>query len=127
MSERTYKVEIGYVSRDISKKEQVLLKDTSDAITLAEACKDGGIIIKPELWAELNIHNEKAEEDKDYVCFLIVDENGQKYKTGSNSFWNSFVDITDDMEDSDEEWSIKVYRLPSKNAKNQDFITCSII
>ena len=105
----------------------MLLKDTSDAVALAESCKDGAVIIKPAMWAVLNIHNENNNDgDKDYRCYLIVDEDGNKYKTGSESFWNSFRDIVDDMSDSNEEWAVKAYRLPSKNGK-QDFITCSII
>lgn len=124
---RSYFVEIEQVSKDVTKKESVLLKDTSDAVALAESCEDGAVIIKPAMWAVLNIHNENnMNGDKDYKCYLIVDEDGNKYKTGSESFWNSFCDIVDDMADSDEEWAVKAYRLPSKNGK-QDFITCSII
>ena len=124
---RSYYVEIEQVSKEVSKKEAVILKDTSDAVSLAESCQDGALIIKPAMWAVLNIHNEKNKDgDKDYRCYLIVDADGSKYKTGSESFWNSFRDIVDDMEDSDEEWAIKAYKLPSKNGK-KDFITCSII
>lgn len=124
---RSYFVEIEQVSKDVTKKESVMLKDTSNALPLAESCKDDAVIIKPAMWAVLNIHNENNKDgDKDYRCYLIVDEDGNKYKTGSESFWNTFRDIVDDMEDSNEEWAVKAYRLPSKNGK-QDFITCSII
>ena len=49
------------------------------------------------------------------------------YVTGSESFWNSFRDIYDEMENESDEWSLKLYRLPSKNRQGKDFLTCSII
>ena len=35
--------------------------------------------------------------------------------------------LYEEMKDEDEEWAIKVYRLPSKNYKGKEFITCSVI
>ena len=126
---RTFSTTSTKCSKELTKKESVLLKDTSDALTLNDAVQGEPIILKPVMWAELAVHNEKAKDaqSKDYDCYLIVDDNGHKYKTGSQAFWNAFIDIWEDMEDSDEPWELKVYKLPSKNGNFQDFITCSII
>lgn len=113
---------------ELSAKDKIMLKDTSDAIALDKALADddSSLMITPIEYAILNVHNEKAKGDKDYTQLLILDANGEKYTTGSNSFMNSFMDIYNEMADSDEEYSIKVYRRASKNYAGKSFITCSI-
>lgn len=114
-------------SKELTKKESVLIKDLSNAIGLDAATEgDEHVIIKPAYYAELNIHNEHARE-KDYSKYVVVAEDGLKYITGSESFWQSFLDIMADMEGSDEEWSLDVYKVPSRNFAGKGFLTCSII
>lgn len=121
-----YKVEIRKVSKQITAKERVMLKDTTNAIALDELTQKGKFIIDPEFYAILNVTNPKSE-DKEYVKYIIVDKAGIKYVTGSESFFTAFVDIMDEMAGTDEEFSIEVYRMPSKNYKGKEFITCSIV
>lgn len=111
---------------ELTARERILLKDTSDAIKLDEATRNGDLIFKPVSYAILDVHNDKGE-DKDYVQYLIIDSDNNKYLTGSNSFWNSFIGIFNEMAKENEEYEVKAYRLPSKNYKDKDFITCSII
>ena len=122
-----YEVKIGFCSKELTAKERIQLKDTTDAIKLDDATKDGSIIITPDFYAELIVHNEKAKDNPDYTQAIVIDTDGQKYVTGSNAFWDSFMNIADEMKGESEEWSIKVYRVPSKNYKGKDFITCSIV
>ena len=112
-------------SRQLTAKERVRFKDTTDAIRLDEATRNGSVIIYPDMWGILDIHNEHSD-DKDYVQYIIIGKDGEKYVTGSKSLWSSFMDIAADMEGEEEEWGIKVYRVPSKNYQGRDFITCSI-
>lgn len=121
-----YSVEIAETNKELTAKERIRLKDTSDAIKLDEATKEGEIAITPVAYAVLQIHNEKSE-NKDYNVYLIEDTNGTKYVTGSESFFTSFMDIFTEMEGETEEWQVKAYRLPSKNYKGKEFLTCSII
>lgn len=121
-----YATRIIDASKELSKKEAVMLKDTSDCIKLDEALKDGAITFKPEYYAVVGVHNEKSD-NKDYQVYVVVDETGNKYVTGSDSFFTSFKDIYSDMCGSDEEWALKVYKLDSKNYTGRQFITCSII
>ena len=111
---------------ELTARERILLKDTSDAIKLDEATRNGELIFKPVSYAILDVHNDKGD-DKDYVQYLIIDSDNNKYLTGSNSFWNSFIGIFNEMAKENEEYEVKAYRLPSKNYKDKDFITCSII
>ena len=85
----------------------------------------GAIIIEPSLYAVLDVHNEKSD-NVDYKNYVLVDKNGDKYVTGSESFWTSFMEIAEEMEDAGEEYAIKAYRVPSKNYKGKEFLTCSV-
>ena len=123
----TFKVEITEVNKELSAKERIQLKDLSNAVKLDTLTQtEGSVIIKPVIWAVLSVHNEKADVDKDYKNYVLVDETGEKYCTGSNSFWNSFTNIVAEIGDDSVELLIKVYRMPSKNRPGKDFITCSL-
>lgn len=124
-----YSVTISESSKELTAKERIALKDTTGAIHLDKATSeagDAGVIIHVDAYAVLDIHNDKSD-DKDYKNYILMDKDGTTYVTGSQSFWNAFMNIYEEMEDEDEEWAIKVYRRPSKNYANKDFITCSII
>ena len=121
-----YSVEIARVSTELTAKQRIQLKDTTDAVKLDKATQDGAVAIDVDYFAELNIHNEKAD-DKDYSCFVLVDKDGTKYTTGSESMWSSFMNIYEEMKNETEPWGIKVYRMPSKNREGKDFLTCSVI
>lgn len=123
---RGFSVEITECSKQLSAKERIAVKDTSDAIKLDAATQEGAVVIDPDYYAVLRVHNEKSD-DKEYTQYIIADKNGQRYCTGSESFINSFLDIYDEMEGDSEPWAVKVYRLPSKNRQGKDFITCSIV
>ena len=120
-----YSVEIAETSKELTPKERIRIKDTTDAVKLDEATQNGTIFIMPSMFAVLDIHNEKSD-NVDYKNYVIVDVDGTKYVTGSESFWSSFMNIYEEMSGEQEEWGIKVYRAPSKNYKGKDFITCSI-
>lgn len=122
-----YSVTITETSKELSAKEKVQYKDVSDAVKLDEATQQGDVIIHPDFYMLLDIHNEKSD-NTDYQNYLVVDVDGTKYVTGSKSFWSSFLNIVAEMMDvKDEEWGVKVHREPSKNYKGKDFLTCSVI
>lgn len=120
-----YKVNIISASKELTARERIMLKDTSNAMKLDKAVENGSIVIKVDTYAVLAIHNEKSK-DKDYENYIIIDTDGVKYVTGSPSFWSAFTEIADEMEGVDEEWAIEVYKLDSKNYAGKQFLTCSI-
>lgn len=124
-----YSVVISEVSQELTAKERIMLKDTTNAIKLDELTQetDEKVIITPAIYATLDIHNEKSEHNKDYKNFIIIDNAGEKYVTSSESFWNSFMEIANEMAGETEEWAIEVYRVPSKNFKGKEFLNCSIM
>ena len=120
-----YKVTVKESSKELSAKERIAIKDTTNAIKLDEATQEANLRFAPDWFAILEIHNPKADVDV-YENYIIVDKAGNKYVTGSKSFWESFKDIYDEMLGEDEEYEIEVYRVESKNYKGKQFITCSI-
>lgn len=122
-----FSVKIKETSKELSAREKIRIKDTSNAIKLDEATAGGPVVIAVDMYAVLEIHNEKSD-NKDYLNYVIVDQGGNKFVTGSESFWTSFENIVDEMMDAGEEdFEIEVYRKDSKNYKGKQFITCSIV
>ena len=126
-----YKATVKECSKELTVKERIMLKDTSnakslDVITQEASFNNEKVIINVDYYATLDIHNEKSD-NKDYINFIVVDKDGEKYVTGSQSFISSFTDIVDEMLEAGEaDITIEVYRKESKNYKGKDFITCSI-
>ena len=124
---RSYEITIKETSKQLSAKEKIAFKNTTNAIKLDEATQQGTVTVYPAFYGIIGIHNEKAD-DHDYENYVVVDKKtGDKYVTGSKSFWSSFMDIADEMKDETEEWGVEIFRAPSKNYKGKDFITCCII
>lgn len=122
-----YKAEIKTSSKEFTAKERIMMKDFSDAEQFDDTIDITPLIITPESWAEIAVHNENSKNDKDYTKYVIIDKDGRKYITGSNSFWDSFMDIWGGMSGEDEDWAIKVYKKKSNNYAGKCFLTCSIV
>ena len=121
-----YSVKIRESSRELTAREKIRFKDTSTAIAIDDATNDGAlIIINPVAYVILDIHNEKADTP-DYSKIIVVDDSGNSYITGSESFYRSFIDIFADMQ-GEGEYSIEVRKIESKNYKGKGFIKCSIV
>ena len=121
-----YSVKIVNASKELSARDRVAVKDTTNAIALDDATKDNPLVIAIDYYVELAVHNEKSE-DKDYKKYVVVDKSGNKFVTGSESFFTAMLEIMDEMSDSGEDFEIQVYRMPSKNYKGKEFLTCSIV
>lgn len=126
-----YSASIVESSRELTPKERVMFKDLGNAINLNTFAKEhiaSGVraILDVVDWAVIKVHNE-ASEDVDYESYLIVDKDGQKYYTGSVSFWNKFMDIHSEMKDCEEDWSIELNLVPSKKYAGKEALTCSLV
>lgn len=121
-----YNVTIAKASKELTHKERVRMKDTTNALSLDEVTQDGPVLIDLDFYAVLNVHNEKSES-VDYTVCILVDKAGTKYRTGSPSFLTALDEIMVDMADCDESWQLEVSRRPSKNYKGKEFLTCSVV
>lgn len=122
-----YSVKVVECTKDLTAKERVKIKDTTNAIKLDDATQGGAIVIAYAYHAVLAIHNEKLD-DPDYRQYIVVDTAGNKYVTGSESFFTAMTEIVDEMSAAGEtDYELEVYRMDSKNYKGKQFITCSIV
>lgn len=122
-----YSVKISYSSIELSAKDKIKLKDTTNAKSIDELTQESSLIIDYAYHVILNVHNEKSD-NKDYTKVVVVDTNGNKFVTGSNSFLESLTGIVEEMKEAGEaNFEIEVYRRDSKNYKGKQFITCSIV
>lgn len=121
-----YNVTIAKTSKELTHKERVLMKCTTNAISMDEITQDGPVLIDLDYYAVLNVHNEKSESI-DYTVCILVDKAGTKYRTGSPSFLTALDEIMVDMADCDEPWQLEISRRPSKNYKGKEFLTCSVV
>lgn len=120
-----FKAVVKESNKELTAREKIMIKDTGNAVKLDDAIAPGEkLVIEPDFYAILQVHNEKSDT-KDYEQYMIVDKAGTKFYTGSPSFWRSFIDIFEEM--GDEEYSIEVYKMESKNYKGKYFLTCSIV
>lgn len=125
-----YSVKVQQSSKQLTPREKLMCSDTTNAVKLDDVVKPNEPYrIEPESYCVLAVHNESADNNKDYNVYLIFSTDGTKYVTGSESFWNSFSDIWETMheEDSEEKFAIECYKIESKNYKGKFFLTCSII
>jgi len=129
---RDYKATVTEASKELTAKEKIMLKDTSNAESLDQLTQDAAfdgkkVLIEVDFYAIIEIHNAKSD-NPDYMNIVIVGKDGRKYVTGSDSFITTFIDIFNEMKEAGEEdVTIECYRKESKNYKGKDFITCSIV
>lgn len=110
---------------DMSARDRLMLKDTSNARKFDEIVDSGAdFTFRPVAYSVLEVHNDKADQPV-YNQFIVVDSDGNKYVTGSSSFWEAFIDIWVEMDG--EPFELAVYKKPSKNYKGKSFISCSIV
>lgn len=130
--ETNYTVTIKEAYKDLTAREKIKFKDTSDAISLDTFSKTEGFdgetpVLEPAGYVVLEVHNDKAQGDPDYDQFVIIDTMGNKFVTGSDSFYRAFKNIWDELKDDPEPWQIKINRKQSKNYTGKEFITCSLV
>ena len=125
-----YKTEVKEVfGKELTKKERAMLKELTDCTVIGTEAETNGcdIIIHPAFYAIISIHNDLLSEP-DYEVYVIVDRDGTKYQTGSESFISSFCDIISDMEGEDPEtWAVKATLKPSKNRTGKSFLKAVLI
>ena len=125
-----YNVKIIESSKELTKREVLKMKDTTNTLSIDELIKDGedtSFIITPVDYVVLSIECDKFDgEEKTVKNIIIIDKDDKKYRTGSQSFIEAFTNIYDEMR-GEEEYEIEIYKVPSKNYKSKYFITCSII
>lgn len=124
---KDYKVEIAFCSKELTARERIQLKDLTNATKIEPLTENEALVIPVAFHAELHVTN-PASEDKEYNTYVFVDNDGNKFYSGSESLWSSFKNIYDEMLDAGEtEFAISISRLPSKKREGKHFLTCSLV
>ena len=127
-----YSTKIVTSSRELTVKEKITLKDFNDCVGLdTVVTNEQGFIIDPDVIVEVQVHNERAKDEKDYTTIVRLDKDGTKYSTSSNSLRDSISDIMDELADLEEtdraDLKIKVFKKPSKNYSGKYFLTATVV
>lgn len=131
-NESNFSATITEASRELTARERVMFKDTQNAISIndyAESSLKTGekaVIENVKDYVKIMVHNDKSD-DKDYENYVIITDAGDKYVTGSTSFWNAFKAIWDEMKEEAEPWSVQINLIPSRNYQGRNVLTCSLI
>ena len=124
---KDYKVEIKSCSKELTARERIQLKDLTNAVKIEPLTEVEPLVIPIAFHAELHVIN-PASEDKEYDTFVLVDHEGNKFYSGSESLWSSYINIYDELVDAGEEdFAISITRLPSKKREGKHFLTCSLV
>lgn len=126
MAREDYKVTIASSTEGMTARERIMLKDMTNAVSLNGIVEvDAPLVLSIAKYARLEVHNEHARDNKDYTVHVVIDTQGTKYYTSSNSFASSLIEIMEEM--GDEQYEVEVRKIPSKNYKDKFIITCSLI
>ena len=130
------KVKIAQSSRELTKIQKLAYQDTSDCISLDTASEEAvknnvDLIISPKDYVILDVttDNPSVSGNENYKTMIVIDRNGTKYATGSNSFAEAFLNIYDVMHEDEDDpvYEIKVVRKDSNNYKGKHFLSCNIV
>lgn len=124
-----YKAEIDYSFKELSAKEKIKMKTSNDFQSLDTLLDDTGQPIKLTVnnFVALKVHNDNSES-KDYTKYIVIDDKGDKFSTGSESFFTTLSMIADEMKEIGEDtFEINVFKKPSKNYQGRGFITCELV
>ena len=119
-----YKITIQECSRELTAQERIKLKDTKNATKLDEATADGVFRVDVFDFAVLQVET----DSNSYHQYMIISPDGEKYVTGSDSFYSAFRNIYDELAaDGVTQFTIDIYKMPSKNYAGKSFLTCSLV
>lgn len=124
-----YKASISHVwGTELGVKERIAYKQLDDTVKINEMLESGeSVNVVPSGIYKVDVHNPKAS-NPDYNVMLIVDKDGVRYTTSSESAFSSVSDILDELAntDFDGEFSLEFKTFPSKNFSGKSFIKAFI-
>lgn len=126
---KDYEAKIEFSSKELTVKEKIQAKDTLNAYRLDELTQgDTKVVIDVDYFCVIKVHNENSE-DKEYNKIVIVAKSGDKFVTGSQSFYRQLLEIHDELAEAGalDDFTIEVIRVDSKNYKGKQFLSCSLV
>lgn len=122
---RDFRSEVLESSKELTARERIKMKDLTEALKIDELTQVEPLQIRVVDWVVLAVHNGNLD-NPDYNIYVFIADDGERYVTGSENCWSAYIEIYREMAGENEPYEVIFYRVPSKNYKGKDFITCSI-
>lgn len=125
----SFSTSIQFASFEMSARDRIKFKDITDAVKIDEyTANNGSFTAEIAGYVILNIHNPKSKNNPDYHNYVYIGTDGKKYVSGSESLWNAFSEIKDELaaDNDTDPITLTFYRVPSKNYAGKDFLSCSL-
>lgn len=123
-----FSAKVAFCNKELTAKEKIAIKDYNGATRFDSVVTDDiPFIVQIDKFAIIDVHNERSK-NPDYTTLVVVDTAGTKYCSSSESLINAIKDIYEELkaEGIDEDFTIEVYRKPSKNYQGKSFLSCSL-
>lgn len=131
MGKRTdYTVTISHASKELDTMDKLFITSGPDAVTVDEATAGvDKLMLEIDWFCVADIHNEHANDDKDYKTLYIMAKDGEVFKSSSNSLITSLEDINEVLTDDGKSISdvtIIISKRSSKNYAGKNFYRASV-
>lgn len=131
MPKRTdYTVTISNASKELDTMDKLFITSGPDGVTVDEAIAGvDKLMLEIDWFCVADIHNEHANDDKDYKTLYIMAKDGEVFKSSSNSLITSLEDINDVLTDDGKSISdvtIIISKRSSKNFAGKNFYRASV-
>lgn len=131
MPKRTdYTVAISNASKELDTMDKLFITSGPDGVTVDEAIAGvDKLMLEIDWFCVADIHNEHANDDKDYKTLYIMAKDGEVFKSSSNSLITSLEDINDVLADDGKSISdvtIIISKRSSKNFAGKNFYRASV-
>lgn len=131
MAKRTdYTVTISNASRELDTMDKLFITSGPDSVTVDEAIAGvDRLMLEIDWFCVADIHNEHANDDKDYKTLYIMAKDGEVFKSSSNSLITSLEDINEVLTDDGKsiaDVTIIISKRSSKNFAGKNFYRASV-
>ena len=131
MGKRTdYTVTISHASKELDTMDKLFITSGPDGVTVDEAIAGvDKLMLEIDWFCVADIHNEHANDDKDYKTLYIMAKDGEVFKSSSNSLITSLEDINEVLTDDGKSISdvtIIISKRSSKNFAGKNFYRASV-
>lgn len=131
MPKRTdYTVTISNASKELDTMDKLFITSGPDGVTVDEAIAGvDKLTLDIDWFCVADIHNEHANDDKDYKTLYIMAKDGEVFKSSSNSLITSLEDINEVLTDDGKSISdvtIIISKRSSKNFVGKNFYRASV-
>lgn len=131
MAERNYTADVQASIKELTARQRIAVKDFSSAEKLNEliTAENPHFRIDVDNIVKVAVHNEQSKGNTDYDVVIIIDKDGNKYRTGSATAYTSALEIYRELESANEldgGFVLDFYKVKSNNFDG-DFIKCNLV